>query len=58
MPARLAKTKKHRALKTKKLGAKSKSSRENKGTTPSFPLSGPVPSLRRGRPVAASDIKA
>lgn len=58
MPARLSKTKKHRAKKTKKLGAKSKSARENRGTTPSFPLKGAIPSLRRGLPVSAADIKA
>jgi hypothetical protein len=51
MPQRLAKTKKHRALKTKKLGATSKRSRENHGTTTRLPLTGALPSLRRGLPV-------
>ena len=56
MPQRRAITLKHRALKTKKLGAKSKSARENKGTTAAFPLSGPIPSVKRGLKVEAATI--
>ncbi len=56
MPARLAKTKKHRNLKTKKLGAKSKRARENRGTTPVIPQDGPLPSLRYGKPVKPETI--
>lgn len=56
MPQRRAITLKHRALKTKKLGAKSKSARENKGTTAAFPLSGPIPSVHRGLNVDAACI--
>lgn len=56
MPARLAKTKKHRHMKEKKLGASGKRARENKGTTASFPLEGALPSLRYGRPVKAESI--
>jgi ribosomal protein L25 (general stress protein Ctc) len=56
MPARLAKTKKHRAKKTKKLGASSKSARENHGTTARFPLTGPIPAVRYGRVVKPETI--
>ena len=58
MPQRRGKTQKHRALKTKKLGAKAKNARENHGTTPAFPLTGAIPSLRAGKPVKASSILA
>jgi len=56
MPARLAKTKKQRNCKTKKLGAKSKRARENHGTTTSIPKEGPIPSLRFGKAVKAESI--
>lgn len=56
MPARLAKTKKHRQKKAAKLGNSSKRARENKGTTASFPLTGALPSLRYGVAVKADDI--
>lgn len=56
MPARLAKTKKHRNLKEKKLGAKGKRRRENSGTTASIPNEGPLPALRFGRPVKPESI--
>ena len=57
MPQRLAKTKKHRMIKTRKAGAKAKSARELKGTTPLFPLTGAIPALRAGRVVKASEIQ-
>ncbi len=57
MPQRLAKTKKHRLIKTRKAGAKAKSGREIHGTTPLFPLTGAIPSYSAGRVVKASDIK-
>ncbi len=56
MPQRLAKTKKHRALKTKKMGATSKSRRENHGTTARFPLTGAIPSIARGVSIDAKAI--
>lgn len=56
MPVELKKTKIRRALKRKKLGARSKALRNNQGTTASFPLEGPLPSLRFGRPVEADSI--
>jgi hypothetical protein len=56
MPQRLKKTRTHRALKAKKLGAKTKHFKENKGTTAAFPLTGAIPSLRGGRPVEPSTI--
>ncbi|MBS1983628.1 MAG: hypothetical protein JST16_05595 [Bdellovibrionales bacterium] len=43
-------------MKTKKMGAVAKRARENHGTTPSFPLTGAVPSLRRGKPTPAAKI--
>lgn len=43
-------------MKTKKLGASSKSAREHKGTTASFPLTGAIPSVKRGVAVTASEI--
>lgn len=56
MPVELKKTRIRRAHKRKKLGAKGKALRENKGTTASFPLEGPIPSLRFGRHVEADSI--
>lgn len=56
MPQRLKKTKAHRDLKKAKLGANNKRIKENKGTTASFPLEGPIPSLRAGRKIAADKI--
>ncbi len=56
MPQRLAKTRKHRSLKTKKMGAVSKARREIHGTTARLPLSGEMPTLRGGRPVDAIEI--
>jgi hypothetical protein len=57
MPARLAKTKKRRNLIRRKLGATSKHKRENLGTTPSFPLEGPLPALRYGFKVDPASIE-
>lgn len=57
MPQRLAKTKKHRLIKTRKAGAKAKSAREIHGTTALFPLTGAIPSLSGGKVVKASDIQ-
>jgi len=56
MPQRLAKTKKHRHLKTKKMGVRGKRSRENNGTTDRFPLEGDLPALRRGKAVKPESI--
>lgn len=56
MPQRLKKTKAHRDLKKAKLGATNKRIKENKGTTASFPLEGPIPSLRAGRKIAPEKI--
>jgi hypothetical protein len=56
MASRLGKTKKMRNAKLRKFGANSKRERQNKGTTASFPLEGPIPALRFGRPVAAESI--
>ena len=56
MPTELKKTRIRRAHKRKKLGAKGKHLRENQGTTASFPLEGPLPSLRFGRPIEADKI--
>ena len=56
MPQRLGKTKKHRAKKEKKLGAKGKRARENKGTTPSIPMKGDLPSLKFGKKVKPESI--
>ena len=57
MPVELKKTRIKRNHKRKKLGAKGKALRENQGTTASFPLEGPIPSLRYGRPVDAESIE-
>jgi hypothetical protein len=56
MPVQLKITRIKRHHKSKKLGAKNKRLRENKGTTASFPLEGPIPSLRFGRPIDAEKI--
>jgi hypothetical protein len=56
MSSRLGKTKTQRDCKTRKFGNKSKRRKENHGTTASFPLSGPIPSLRFGVPVNANEI--
>jgi hypothetical protein len=56
MASRLGKTKKMRNAKLRKFGAASKRERQNKGTTASFPLEGPVPALRFGRPVPPESI--
>jgi hypothetical protein len=56
MSSRLGKTKTQRDAKSRKFGKKSKTSRESKGTTASFPLEGALPSLRYGRPVDPSSI--
>jgi hypothetical protein len=50
------KTKVMRQAKLRNFGVNSKRERENKGTTASFPLEGPIPSLRYGRPVDAAKI--
>lgn len=56
MPVQLKITTIQRHHKAKKLGAKGKRLRENKGTTASFPLEGPIPSLRFGRAIDADKI--
>jgi hypothetical protein len=56
MSSRRGKTEKLRNAKLRKFGAKSKKSRENNGTTASFPLEGPIPALRYGRPVDPASI--
>ncbi len=56
MSSRLGKTKTQRDCKTRKFGNKTKRRREIHGTTASFPLSGPIPSLRFGVPVDAKEI--
>ncbi len=56
MPVEMKKTTIRRAHKRKKMGARAKHLRENRGTTASFPLEGPIPSLRFGCPVAAESI--
>lgn len=56
MSSRLGKTKTQRDCKARKFGARSKAHKENKGTTASFPLTGPIPSLRFGRPVDPASI--
>ncbi|NCN40045.1 hypothetical protein GW916_02220 [bacterium] len=56
MPVERKKTEIRRTHKRKKLGAKGKRLRENQGTTASFPLEGPVPALRFGRPCEADSI--
>jgi hypothetical protein len=56
MSSRLGKTKTQRDCKTRKFGNKSKRRKENHGTTASFPLTGPIPSLRFGVPISASEI--
>lgn len=50
------KTQCHRKKKRRRIGAKAKRSRDNHGTTASVPLTGPMPSLRYGRIVAARSI--
>lgn len=57
MPQRLAKTKKHRLIKTRKAGAKAKSRRELHGTTALLPLTGTMPAIRAGKIVKASEIQ-
>jgi hypothetical protein len=56
MSSRYMKTKVQRRCKLNKFGKKSKASRENNGTTASFPVEGPIPALRYGRPVDAASI--
>lgn len=56
MSSRYGKTKTQRRCKLNKFGKKSKALRENKGTTASFPLEGPIPALRYGRPVDPASI--
>jgi len=56
MSSRYGKTKVQRRCKAKKFGKKSKATRENKGTTASFPLEGAIPALRYGRPVDPASI--
>lgn len=56
MPTERKKSEIHRAIKRKKIGAKGKATRENKGTTASLPLTGDFPSLKYGRPVKADSI--
>lgn len=56
MSSRYMKTKVQRRCKLKKFGKTSKTQRENHGTTASFPLEGPLPSLRYGRPIDAASI--
>ncbi len=51
-----AKTMIKRNHKAKKMGAKSKHRRENKGTTAQFPLEGDIPALRFGQIVDAASI--
>ncbi len=57
MPQRLKKTNAHRAMKAKKMGASGKSFRENHGTTPSVPATGPIQATRGGRVVKPESIK-
>jgi len=57
MPTELKKTTIRRGHKRKKMGQHGKALRENHGTTASFPLEGPIPSLRYGRPIDAAEIK-
>ena len=56
MSSRYMKTKVQRNCKARKFGATSKKEKENRGTTASFPLEGPIPALRYGRPVDAKSI--
>lgn len=56
MSSRYGKTKTQRNCKVRKFGAKNKRVRQNVGTTASFPLEGPIPSLRYGMPVDAASI--
>jgi|GEM_PF-968988 len=56
MPARLAKTKKHRQKKAAKHGVSSKRKRENHGTTVSFPATGALPTTRYGVAVKADSV--
>ena len=56
MSSRYMKTKVQRNCKLRKFGNTSKRARENKGTTASFPLEGPIPALRYGMPVDPNSI--
>lgn len=56
MPRELARTRIRRRNKARKHGLKNKNKREVQGTTMSFPLEGPIPSLRYGRPINADLI--
>ena len=56
MPVQLKITKIKRHHKSKKSGTHGKRLRENQGTTASFPLEGPLPALRYGRPIDAEKI--
>ena len=52
------KTQRHRKIKRKTLGGKAKRNRDNKGTTASIPLEGPLPALRYGQKVKPESINA
>ncbi len=56
MPTELKRSRIKRAAKAKKMGARAKHRRENKGTTASFPLEGDLPALRFGVPVDPATI--
>jgi hypothetical protein len=56
MPTELKKSKIRRAAKAKKAGKTNKAKRENQGTTPLFPLEGPISPTRFGFAVDAESI--
>jgi hypothetical protein len=56
MPTELKKTSIRRAAKAKKAGKANKTKRENQGTTPLFPLEGPIMPTRFGFAVDAESI--
>jgi len=57
MPHERFKTSIRRDLAGSRLGRKNKRKKEIRGSTPSFPLTGDMPSIKAGVKVEASEIK-
>jgi len=56
MPHELFKTKIKRTAKKNKSGRKSKRKKQNSGTTDSFPMTGPIPTMKYGKKVPDSQV--
>ena len=57
MPHELYKTRIRRKMNSVKAGRKNKRKLENKGSTPKFPLEGPLPTVKAGFVVDAGKVQ-